>query len=245
MTVSVVIPMFRTSASLTELLRRLAASLPEGAEVVLVDDACPEESWRVAADVQAPTLKISVVRLTRNVGQVAAVQVGLSRASGDIIAVIDADLQDPPESLPALLAELGTSTRFDVVCSVRAGNYESWSRRVTAHLYRRVASTLSRGRIPLDAGMFLVARRQVVEDMLKFDDPFVPIVPGLARAGATMKGLKVHRQPRPIGRSSYSFRGRLALAARGLTTLTPLHRLLARVDRARWRRLDCHVVTVR
>lgn len=245
MSLSIVIPMYRTSASLTELMHRLAATVPEGTEIVLIDDSCPEESWKAAINVSEPTLRIEVARLTRNVGQSAAVQIGLSRTSGDVVAVMDADLQDPPESLPALLAELESSPSADVVCSVRAGKYESWSRRFTARIYRRVASVLSRGRIPVDAGMFLVARRQVVDKLLQLNDPFIPIVPGFAQAGAIMKGVEVQRQPRVIGRSSYSVLGRLALAARGLSTLTPLHRLVARTNRAKWARLDCHVIAVR
>lgn len=242
---SVVIPMYKTAASLPELIARLSAVVPSGSEIVLVDDACPDESWSAALTLATAGLALTVVRLTKNVGQFAAVQVGMSRATGDMIAIMDADLQDPPESLPLLVAELGASPSAEVVCSVRAGKYESWFRRWTARLYRRSATVLSRGRIPLNAGMFLVARRGIVDEFLHLNDPFIPVVPGLARAGATMRGLEVHRQPRLIGRSSYSFRGRLTLAARGLATLSPAHPVLAWANRARWSRIDSHVIVVR
>lgn len=244
MTLSVVIPMFRTSASLPELISRLSAVVEPGTEVVLVDDECPENSWELASTIREDDMTITVLRVTPNVGQFAAVQIGMAHATGDMIAVMDADLQDPPESLPVLVAALADSSDFDVVCSVRAGKYESWFRRWTARLYRRSASALSRGRIPMNAGMFLVARRGSVDNLLGLHDPFIPIVPGLARSGSRMKGLEVHRHPRMVGKSSYSFIGRVTLAARGLSTLTPLHGVLARINRQRWTRLDCHTIVI-
>lgn len=232
--VSVVVPMYRTRRFLPELLSRLGSALPSGSEVVLVDDACPEQSWREAVDARVDSLRIEVVRLTQNVGQHAAVLVGLACASGDTVVVMDADLQDSPEAIPVLLERLEQDDAAEAVCAARLGQYTSNGRRRTAMLYRALARALSGGRLPPNAGMFLVVRRVATQRVLALDDPFVPLVPALARTGSSIVAIPVGRRPRLGDASAYTAVMRARVAARGLLTLTPLHPLVAARHRRRW-----------
>lgn len=228
---SVVVPMHATARHLPELLRRLEASVP-GAEVVLVDDACPQHSADFADTLATRSLSVTVVRLSVNVGQHAAVHQGLAHVSGTLVAVMDADLQDTPEALPQLLAALDDHAALDVVCAARTGDYASAGRRRTARCYRWTARLLSRGRIPRGAGMFLVARRPAIEAVRRLDDPFAPLVPSLAAAGQVMHAVPVRRDARDDGSSGHRGTDRLRIALRGLAVLTPLRPVLASRHRA-------------
>lgn len=227
---SVVVPMYRTAAHLPELLRRLDEAVP-GAEVVLVDDHCPEASAEVAASLPRGSLHPVVVRLSANVGQHAAVHIGLGLARSPLVAVMDADLQDRPEALPVLLSALDAHPHADAVCAARMGRYASRGRRCTARAYRATARVLSRGRIPAGAGMFMVARRRAVEAVLRLDDPMAPLVPAIAAAGLRLMAEPIPRDPRPDGAGAHGGRDRVRIALRGLALLTPARRPLARRHR--------------
>ena len=223
---SVVIPMFRTAAHLPELLQRLDRSVPH-AEVVLVDDHCPERSGQRALSLYPGSLRVVVRHLSVNVGQHAAVHYGLAAATGPVVAVMDADLQDRPEALAELLAALAAHPEADVVCAARTGHHSSLGRERTARAYRATARVLSRGRIPPGAAMFLVAHRHAVDAVRTLDDPMAPLVPAFAAAGQHLVAVPLHRDPRREGRSGHRGSDRLRIAARGLATLTPARRLVA------------------
>lgn len=241
--VSVVVPMYRTAAHLPELLRRLDEAVP-GAEVVLVDDRCPEGSADLAAGLDTRSLHLVIRRLSANIGQHGAVHVGLAAATAPVVAVMDADLQDRPEALPALLAALAAHPEADAVCAARAGQYEGLGRRCTARGYRATARVLSGGRIPRGAGMFLVARRSAVDAVRALDDPLAPLVPALAAARCRLLAQPVPRDPRADGDGAHLSRQRLLIALRGLALLTPARHLLARRHRRHLAALAVEVTDV-
>jgi glycosyltransferase involved in cell wall biosynthesis len=229
--VSVVLPMYRTGAVLDELLQRLGTACPAGTEYVLVDDGCPDGTgdlvltrWR--------HLPGRLIRLEGNNGQHAAVQAGLRHTRGDLVVVMDADLQDSPEDVSRLLDALDTGTA-DVVCAGRRGHYEAPGQERTARAYRRVARLLSGGRIPVDAGMFSAWHRMAVERVLQLNDHAAPLVPAAALARLRIATLPVDRHTRPRGRSATGSWRRARIAVRGLVTLTPLHPLARRTQRVR------------
>jgi polyisoprenyl-phosphate glycosyltransferase len=229
--VSVVLPLHRTAAVLDELLGRLATACPEGTEYVLVDDRCPDRSGDLVLD-RWHHLPGRLLRLSENVGQHAAVQAGLRHARGERVVVMDADLQDSPEDVPRLLAALGSGDA-DVVCAGRRGHYEYPGQERTARAYRWAARLLSRGRIPVDAGMFSAWPRCSVDRVVALGDHAAPLVPAAALAGLRITTLPVVRHLRPRGRSATGSLRRVRVAVRGLLTLTPLHPLARRLQRVR------------
>lgn len=216
---SVVTTAFRTATVLGELVAAIAEVAADQGwdyELVVVDDGCPERSGDVAVGRERTT----VWRLDANAGQRTAVLVGMSRAGGRVVAVLDGDLQDDPRSIPVLLAALDASGA-DVVAAGRRGRYESWRRRWTGAAFRRLRWAASGGAIPPDAGLFHVARAEAVAAMLTRtgpgDDPLV----GYAVAGCELRSVPVLRRPRPSGSSAYTGRSRARLAVASLRGLLP------------------------
>lgn len=237
---SVVLPLYATRSAVQELVERLVGAL-EGfgpVELVFVDDCCPQRSSDAvpAALVGAAAgAAVVVIRHERNYGQQAAVVTGLRAATGDVVAIMDTDLQDAPEDLARLVARLKErSGACDAVAAGRRGRYEGPVRRATALVFRHAVHRLSRRRIPADAAMFLVMTRAARHRVLALDDPRVHVVAALARVGARVESAPVLRRRRPAGSSAYPSWARLRVAVRAILVLTPAYPLARRLER-RWR----------
>jgi SAM-dependent methyltransferase len=165
--------------------------------------------------------------LERNVGQHAAVLEGMRRARGRWTVVMDADLQDPPEAIPLLLAHV--SLGDDVVFAGRRGAYEGPGRLASSRIFKRVLAVLVG--VPRDAGMFFVANRRAIERLLHLDGPppFVVAMIGAARLRAS--SVPVARQSNSATRSSYTSSQRLRSGVRGLRWAVGRRHLAAEVTR--------------
>jgi polyisoprenyl-phosphate glycosyltransferase len=235
-TISVVIPLFRSSAHARELLERIRLVVPGVAddwELVLVDDHCPHDSGLAAAGLLHPGDPVRISRLDRNVGQLAAVNLGLAATTGEVVVVMDGDLQDRPEDIPILVEALRNGDS-DVVAAGRSGRYTSPGRDRTARWFRWTRSALTLGRVPADAGLFLAARRSAIDRVLALGDPMIHPISGLARVHARITSIPIERSARSEGTSGYSWRRRLGVATSALAAATPLFPLVRTVDRHRW-----------
>ena len=211
---SVIVPVFENESTIAELHRRVCASVGERlCQMVFVDDASPDGS-REAIDAAAETdRRVERLSLARNCGQHRAVLHGMDRARGRWTVVMDADLQDPPEAIPALIERAGASGA-DVVFAGRRGSYESPLRLLTSRLFKRL---LARGcGVPPDAGMFFVCNRSAIERVTALAGPPPFVVAMIGRAGLRIDSVPVNRSRRPSGPSSYGSAMRLGSAARGL-----------------------------
>lgn len=219
--ISAVVPVFRNEATLEALAVRIAAVLEratDGFEIVFVDDASPDGSLAVLRALAARDARVAVVALAANAGQNRAVVAGLAEARGRVVVVLDADLQDPPEAIPALVNALahGAGAAF----GGRRGRYESIGRLVTSKTFKALLFVASRGRLPRDAGLFVAmtaeAARRVVADA--GDEPYVPAA--LARSGLPLVSVPVERAVRGDGAgSAYTGALRAAVAVRALRAL--------------------------
>ena len=102
MDISVVIPVYGCRAAIPELYRRLVCTLEsivESFEIIMVDDACPQNSWDEIVQLCQKDKRVLGVRFSRNFGQICAITAGLNKSHGDYIVVMDCDLQDRPESI--------------------------------------------------------------------------------------------------------------------------------------------------
>jgi len=213
--VSVVLPVYRNHTTLDELHQRLStvlvgASLPY--ELIFVDDACPEGSGEAIAELAARDPHVRGISLSENVGQQRASWLGLSAARGAWAVVMDADLQDPPEAIPALLS--AATGGVDAVLAAWRGRYEGTGRLFTSRVFKTLREKLTG--YPRDAGMFLALRRPLVEDILRHDvpHPFLPSLVGLS--GRRFVTVPVERKARPGGGSAYTPAGLLVRALREL-----------------------------
>ena len=215
--VSAVIPVYQSSETLAALAARLARVFEaEGLryEIIFVDDASSDGSFDVLRDLAERDPAIVVLGLEKNVGQHRAVLAGLAHARGEEIAVLDADLQDPPEALPALLR--GLRGGHAAVFGGRRGLYESRARLFTSRLFKALLSRISGA--PADAGMFLVMTREMAASLLCRDERYPFLVSMIGSSGLPVSSMPVARAGRAQGRSSYTSWMRLRTGVRAIVS---------------------------
>jgi polyisoprenyl-phosphate glycosyltransferase len=215
--VSIVIPCFNESEVLALLYERVTnAAMSWGMryEVIAVDDGSTDSTWEMLADFNHQNPQWKVVRLARNFGHQTALWAGLKYARGDVIAVLDADLQDPPETVPILLDKWKEG--FDVVYAVRKNRKEGPLKRAAYHLYYRLLAGLAEINVPLDSGDFCVVDRRVVDAMTPITEQ-QPFVRGLrAWVGFRQTGVPYDRDRRAAGEVKYTFKKLTQLAFNGI-----------------------------
>ena len=215
--VSAVVPLFRSEATIRSLHDRLAAALPADHEIVFVDDASPDGSAAVAARVAAADGRVRLVRHHVNRGQHAAVLTGLAAARGESVVVLDADGQDPPEAIPALLDRLALPDRPGAVFALRRGAYEGRGRRASAWAFRSLLRLAGGRRLPPGAGMFVALRADVACALAAAateDGPGPYVVGLIGRSGAPLAGVPVERAAATA--TAYTRAMRLGVGARAL-----------------------------
>lgn len=222
-TVTVVVPCFNEQAVLPRLferLERVASSWGTRYEILLVDDGSTDETWRLMLAQHQRDPRWKLVRLARNFGHQLALRAGLQAAYGDVVAVIDADLQDPPEALSEFLAQW--SAGYDVIYGVRRTRRESWLKRTAYYAFYRLLSQLADVDVPLDAGDYCVMDRRVV-DLIRAMPERRPFIRGLRSwVGYRQLAYPYDRHSRAAGKTHYSMRRLLGLALDGILSSSVL-----------------------
>jgi dolichol-phosphate mannosyltransferase len=218
---SVVIPCYNENAVIPLLRQRLQAAL-DGLvvpwEVVFVDDGSIDGSYQQLVVASSADPRFKVVRFSRNFGHQAAIAAGLSWARGDVVAVLDADLQDPPELIGTCLAHWRDG--YQVVYCRRERRKEGLVLRLLYGAFYRLFRAFSETSMPLDAGDFCLMDRQVVDVIVQMRERHV-FVRGLrAWAGFRQRALPYDRPARAAGETKYRFRKLFALAFDGLFSFT-------------------------
>jgi dolichol-phosphate mannosyltransferase len=210
---SVVLPLYNEAENLAVLYERLIAVLEKqnsDFEIVFVDDGSDDETPDKLSELEAVDARVRVVGLARNFGHQVAITAGLDFARGKAVAVMDGDLQDPPEALPDFIRKWREG--YDVVYAVRERRKEGWLKRTSYAAFYRLLRHVSNIHIPLDAGDFCVMDRRVV-DLLKSMPERNRFVRGIRSwVGLRQTGVAVERQARRAGTSKYTV-GRLTILA--------------------------------
>ncbi|MGH9225372.1 MAG: glycosyltransferase [Acidimicrobiales bacterium] len=210
--VAVVTPVYGNEATLVELALRIDAALAGRPwRLRLVVDASPDGSLAVAERLAEADDRIAVTALTDNVGQNRALRGGLREENGAGAWVcLDADLQDPPEAIPALLERLADGD-VGAVFGGRRGRYESPARRLSGRLHRAVMTRLTG--LPRDAGAFVALGPAAREAVVRLDGPSLVAAVGLS--GVRTVSVPVERAARADRRrSAWTAAARLCQAAR-------------------------------
>ena len=165
---SVIVPIFNEIESLPELYRRVSATMDqvgESWELILVDDGCTDGSTEKILELAANDKRLRPLIFARNFGHQIAVTAGWDHAHGEAVVIIDADLQDPPEVIPDLIAKWKEG--YEVVYAIRSEREgETWFKKITASMFYRLIYRITDVKIPLDTGDFRLLDRKVV-DVLK------------------------------------------------------------------------------
>jgi dolichol-phosphate mannosyltransferase len=216
---SIVAPIYNELDNLPELYRRVHAvmSAARGTwELVLVDDGSTDGSTEAIRQLAKQDKHIRPVIFARNFGHQIAITAGWDHARGEAVVIIDADLQDPPEVIPELIAKWKEG--YQVVYAVRAEREgETWFKRFTASLFYRIIYRITDVKIPLDTGDFRLMDRKVV-DVLKTMRERHRFPRGMsAWVGFKQVGVPYKRAARHAGVTKYPFKKMLKLALNAIT----------------------------
>lgn len=217
-TVSVVVPCYNESEVIAsthaELDRCLGPSPNFSFEFIYVDDGSRDGTSAILRDIRKRDPRVKLVRFSRNFGHQAAVSAGIDHALSDAVAIMDADLQDPPEVLLAMLEKWREG--FEVVYGVRRNRKESLFKRACYRIFYRVWQRMADIEVPVDSGDFCVMDRQVA-DVLRALPENGRFLRGLrAWAGFRQFGYAYERAARHAGEPKYSFIRLVRLAASGI-----------------------------
>ena len=215
--ISVAVPVYNEETTVEELLGRIGKVLDTIAgehQIVIVDDGSTDSSFAILEAAAKQDSRILAVALSRNFGHQVAISAALDHSCGDVVVVMDGDLQDPPESIPLFLNEYRQG--YDVVYAVRTHRKENIVKRTCYKAFYRLLSVLAHLEIPLDAGDFALMSRRVV-DLVRNSHERQRYLRGLRTwYGFEQKGIPTARDARHSGQSKYSLGKLLRLALDGI-----------------------------
>lgn len=211
---SIVSPIYGCQGCLEELVDRIAnaiASSGASYEIVLVDDASPDEAWRRIGELAKIRPEIHGLRLSRNFGQHAAISAGLAYARGRVLVVMDCDLQDMPEEIPTLLKAMDQGV--DMALASRTDRQDSFFKKTGAAAFYRLLGWLTDSVYDPRTANFGAYSRKVIDvvNAMPEADRFFPLL--VRWTGFSAALVPVTHAKRTEGKSGYSLRGLLRLAA--------------------------------
>lgn len=221
-TVSLIIPFYNEVENIGALHQRLsavAATLPERVEVLYVNDGSSDHSALAVEALDVVHYEARLINLSRNFGKEAAMQAGFDHCRGDVVVQLDADLQDPPELLPRMLAAYYQGA--DVVNMRRLQRRgESWLKRHSAALFHRLCHHLADAPIHVDVGDFRLLSRRVLDHLNQLPERNRYMKGLLSWPGFRQVTLEFERPARVHGVTKWSTAQLASLALAGLTAFS-------------------------
>ena len=215
--ISVVIPVFRSEDSLTELSKRLVKSISavtNSFEVIFVEDGSPDGCWDVITEIARLDARFVGLRLSRNFGQHPAIFAGIAHSAGEWVVVMDCDLQDLPEEIPNLYNK--ALEGFEQVVGVRSNRQDPLLKKLSSLLYLRLLARLVGVPINTSVGNFGIYSRQVIDVIMSLGEQGRTFSLLALWSGFTRYELEVEHCARPYGESSYSIKALIRLAFFGI-----------------------------
>jgi dolichol-phosphate mannosyltransferase len=211
----VVVPVYGCAGCLEELTERILAAVSgmgRTVELIFVDDDSPDQAWSRISELSALHPAVRGLKLSRNFGQHAAISAGIAQTRGAAVIVMDCDLQDVPEEIPALLEAL--TDDVEIVLGQRTERRDTWLKRTGSRAFYRTLGWLTDTSYDPSTANFGAYSRKVIDAMnaMPETDRFLPL---LARwTGFRTARISVEHGRRTEGRSSYTLRKLLQMATR-------------------------------
>ena len=221
-TVSVIVPFYNEReilAECVERVERVLVGLGSPAEIVLVDDGSDDGSFETLADRPHGAVTLRLLRFSRNFGKEAAMSAGLEHARGAAVVILDADLQDPPELIPDMVAAWQEGADV-VLMQRRTRDGEGWLKRASAHAFYRLLQRMSPTDVPLDTGDFRLMSRRAVNALLRLPERNRYMKGLYAWVGMPTVTLEYDRAPRQAGASKWNYPALVGLAFEGITSFS-------------------------
>lgn len=220
--ISIVIPVYNEERGLAALVSRLRQVMDKGQdsyEMIFVDDGSSDGSLALLRNLRRTCPNLTIVSLSRNFGKEVAMTAGLAHSRGDAVVVIDADLQDPPEMIPVLIAEWRNG--YEMVYAQRTKREgETWVKLATARLFYKVMRGISSVPVPENVGDFRLMSRRVVNTLLELPERHRFMKGLYAWVGYRQKAVPYTRKPRAAGTTKWNYWKLWNLAIEGFTSFT-------------------------
>lgn len=213
MLLSIVSPIYKGEFMLDELVNRIEKSMGKitsNYEIILVNDHSPDRSWDRITAICHANKKVKGINLSRNFGQHYAITAGLSVSSGGWIVVLDCDLQDQPEEIPALYNK--AIEGFDVVLAQRINRQDTFFKRLSSTLFHRVFAYLTDSFQDKTVANFGIYRRNVINAVLSMGDAVRSFPNEVSWVGFKQTKIPVIHAVRAEGKSSYNLRRLISFA---------------------------------
>jgi glycosyltransferase involved in cell wall biosynthesis len=217
--ISIVSPVYQAEKLVEELVSRIShemAAHHHEYEIILVDDGSSDNSWEIIQRTCASNPKTKGIKLSRNFGQHYAVTAGLEAASGDVIVIMDCDLQDDPKYIHELLQS--HQSGFEIVFTKRIGRKHSFLKAINAKLYNLLFSLFSERLYDVDAGSLVMFSKRVKGIFLTLEDKDRLYIQMLKWVGFKSTYVSVKHHERFAGKSTYDFFKLMKLALQGWTS---------------------------
>jgi dolichol-phosphate mannosyltransferase len=230
--ISVVVPVLNEQGNIADLAARLVHVLStlcqregladDAFEIIFVDDGSADGSWSLVESRNRQDRRVGGLRLSRRFGHHVAVTAGLDRAAGAAVVVMDGDLQDPPEAIPALYERYKAG--FDLVYAIRQQRHDSLLKRVNSQLFWRTMNRVSGLHMPPNQMMLRILSRRFVDALGQMRESARFVHGMMAWAGFRVASVEVEHRERKSGQTKYSVMRQLSLALYALTSFstTPL-----------------------
>ena len=211
--ISVIIPVYGCKTCLHELYQRLKTTLnklSDHFEIIMVDDACPQNSWQTIKKLAMGDKRVIGIKLSRNFGQHYAIVAGLDYAKGDWVVVMDCDLQDRPEEIIKLYQK--AQEGYHVVVGKRVNRKDSFFVKITSKIFYVIFNSLTEQKLDNRVANFGIYSKQVIESIKKYKETdrsfgLLSVLVGFSRIE-----IEVKHASRIHGKSSYNFTKKLNMA---------------------------------
>lgn len=211
--ISVVSPEYKGAQMIPELVRRIkesVSSITMEFEIILVNDASPDDTWAAIARECAADPRVKGINLSRNFGQHYAISAGLKYAKGDWVVVMDCDLQDQPEEIPMLYAK--AQEGFDIVYAQRTVKKDGFLKKLSSRLFHRIFDWLSGRHSDETIANFGIYHSKVINEYNKMPEVARSFGSLIEHLGFRRTAVSVHHAERAEGKSSYTLHKLLKLS---------------------------------
>ena len=222
--ISVVVPLFNEEENIQQLFNRCSEALnvwTNNYEIICVNDGSKDKTLLLLKEIHQKDKRWKIISLSRNFGHQQAFFCGLFHAKGNYVAMIDGDLQDPPELLYDFYQKM-ISGNFDVVYGVRQKRKEGFFKKFLYKSYYKILKKMASVEIPLDSGDFCLMKKVVVDNMLSMKEQSLFLRGIRSWVGFNQFGYEYERDARFGGEPKYTFKKLFQLAYNGIFSFSQL-----------------------
>lgn len=222
MKLSIIIPVFNEEKNIPVLYDRISKTLSSAQvtpEYIFVNDGSRDHSMQVIRSLAASDAAVKYIDFSRNFGHQVAVTAGLDKCTGDVAVIIDADLQDPPETILAMIEKMKEG--YEVVYGKRKSRKgEGFIKKITAKLFYRILKSITSIDIPIDTGDFRVIEKKVIEALRSMPERQKFLRGQISWIGFRQTFIEYDRDERNAGKTGYTYRKMIRFALDGITSFS-------------------------